>query len=142
MYLAEMMADYALDLAFEDLPEAVVAAALRAVADTLACAVGAVGEEGPELLRDFAVARSSMFESSLIGSDEQINMPLAALVNCSLARDLDANDLYAGTPGRDTGHFSDAIPALLGVAEAICASGQDLLKAVVIAYELQAVLAE
>ncbi|HEX7102259.1 MAG TPA: MmgE/PrpD family protein [Nitrolancea sp.] len=142
MYLAEMMANYALDLAFEDLPEAVVDAALRATADTLACAVGAIGEEGPELLRDFAVARASMLESSLIGSGEQINMPLAALVNCSLARDLDANDLYAGTPGRDTGHFSDAIPALLAVAEAIGASGRDFITSVVIAYELQAVLAE
>jgi 2-methylcitrate dehydratase len=142
MYLAEMMANYALDLAYDDLPEPVIAAALRAIADTLACAVGAVGEEGPELLRDFAVARASLLESSLIGSDEQINMSLAALVNCSLARDLDANDLYAGTPGRDTGHFSDAIPALLGVTEAIGASGRDFITAVVIAYELQAVLAE
>ena len=142
MYLAEMMADFALDLAYEDLPEPVVDAAVRAVADTLACAVGAVGEEGSELLRDFAVARASLLESSLIGSDEQINMSLAALVNCSLARDLDANDLYAGTPGRDTGHFSDAIPALLGVAEAIGANGQDFITSVVIAYELQAVLAE
>jgi 2-methylcitrate dehydratase len=142
MYLAEMMADYALDLAYEDLPEPVVEAAVRAIADTLACAVGAVDEDGPELLRDFAVARASMLESSLIGSDEQINMSLAALVNCSLARDLDANDLYAGPPGRDTGHFSDAIPALLGVAEAVGASGRDFITSVVIAYELQAVLAE
>jgi 2-methylcitrate dehydratase len=142
MYLAEMMAAYALDLVYEDLPEPVVEAAVRAIADTLACAVGAVGEEGPELLRDFAVARASMLESSLIGSDEQINMSLAALVNCSLARDLDANDLYAGPPGRDTGHFSDAIPALLGVAEAVGAGGRDFITSVVIAYELQAVLAE
>ncbi|HEX3723611.1 MAG TPA: MmgE/PrpD family protein, partial [Nitrolancea sp.] len=142
MYFAETIADYALGLRFEDLPDHVVAMALTVVADTLACAVGAVGEEGPELLRDFALARNAQLESTLIGGSEGVDMALAALVNCSLARDLDANDLYAGTPGRDTGHFSDAIPALLAVSEAMGASGREFITSVVIAYEVQAVLAE
>jgi 2-methylcitrate dehydratase len=142
MYFAEMIADYALGLQFEDLPEPVVTLALAAIADTLACAIGALDEPGPEMLRDFALAYSIQDESTLIGGGERTDIARSALVNCSLARDLDANDLYAGTPGRDTGHFSDAIPAVLAAAEAIGASGREFITAVVIAYEVQAVLAE
>src|SRR5690606_9007180 len=75
-------------------------------------------------------------------SGERVDASLATLVNSALARDLDANDLYAGPPGRDTGHFSDAIPAILAVAERAGASGREFLTAVVIAYEVQAALAE
>ncbi len=142
MYLAEIIADFALELSFDDLPEGVVSTALTAVADTLACAVGAIDEPGPAILRRFALDRRAGSEATLLGSDERVDASLAALVNCAAARDLDANDLYAGTPGRDTGHFSDAIPALLAVAEATGASGRDFITAVVIAYEVQGALAE
>jgi len=64
------------------------------------------------------------------------------MVGCTLVRDLDANDLYAGIPGRDTGHFSDAIPAVLADAEAVGANGRELLTAIVAVYELQAALAD
>jgi len=142
MYFAEMIADYALGLRFEDLPQPVVAMALTAIADTLACAVGAVGEEGPEMLRGYARAHAARAESTLIGGSERVDLSLASLVNCSLARDIDANDIYFGTPGRDGGHFSDAIPALLAAAEATGSSGREFITSVVIAYEVQAVLAE
>jgi 2-methylcitrate dehydratase len=67
---------------------------------------------------------------------------MAGLVNATAVRDLDANDIYATAPGRDTGHFSDAIPAILAIAESNHNSGRDLILAVVIAYEVQAALAE
>ncbi|HET7037939.1 MAG TPA: MmgE/PrpD family protein [Thermomicrobiaceae bacterium] len=142
MYDAEMMAEYALGLRFEELPAEVVTAAIVAVADTLACAVGAVDEPGPAILRDYALGQGGRPAATLLGGKERVPAPLAALVNGALARDLDANDLYATPPGRDTGHFSDAIPALLAAAEGRGASGRDFLAAVVVAYELQAVLAE
>jgi 2-methylcitrate dehydratase len=94
------------------------------------------------ILRGYALDHAARPEAMLIGSDRRVDAPLAALVNCTLARDLDANDLYASPPGRDTGHFSDAIPAILAAAEQSGASGPDFLTAVVVAYELQAALAE
>lgn len=142
MFHAERMADFALGLRFDDLPDAVVLAAVRAVADTLACAVGAIGEPGPAILRRYAIERGGRPEATLLGGEERVDLPLAALVNGALARDLDANDLYAAPPGRDTGHFSDAIPAVLAAAEAAGASGRELLTAVVVAYEIQAALSE
>lgn len=142
MYHAETIAAFATELQFEDLPEAVVGAAIRAVADTLACAVGALDEPGPAILRRYAERRGNRPEATLLGGRERVDLSLAALVNGTLARDLDANDLYAGPPDRDSGHFSDAIPAVLAAAEHAGASGRETLTAVVIAYEVQAVLAE
>lgn len=142
MFHAEAIADFAVGLRFEELPSEVVHAAVIAVADTLACAIGAVGEPGPTILRRYARDHRGREQATLIGSAERVDLPLAALVNGTLARDLDANDLYAGPPGRDSGHFSDAIPAVLAAAEAAGASGQEFLTAVVVAYEVQAALAE
>jgi|GEM_PF-865317 len=140
--LTQTMARFAWDLQFTDLPPAVIQAASTAVADALACGIAAVSLPGPTLLRQYALARGSRPESTLLGSRTRVCAPLAALVNSALVRELDANDLYAGPPGRDTGHFSDAIPALLAIAERTGVSGAEFLTAVVIAYELQAVLAE
>lgn len=139
---SQTIAEFAAELRFEDLPDEVVRAAIIAVADTLGCAVGALGEPGPRILRRYAQEHAGRTEATLLGSVERVDRPLAALVNGALARDLDANDLYAGPPDRDTGHFSDAIPAVLAAAEWAEASGRDFLTAVVIAYELQAVLCE
>ncbi len=142
MYFAERIADFALGITFEELPEPVVTMAMTAIADTLACGIGAIDEPGPAILRGYARRRVARMESTLLGGSERVDATLAALVNCSMVRDLDANDLYAGTPGRDTGHFSDAIPALLAVAEANGNNGCEFITAVVIAYEVQAALAE
>lgn len=140
--LAERMVDFAFQLDAAAMPSAVVAAAVRVVADTLACGVAALDEPGPDILRRYALARARQPEATLLGSRDRVDVPLAALVNTTLVRDLDANDLYAAPPGKDTGHFSDAVPSLLALAEATGASGRDLLVAVVAVYEIQAALAE
>ncbi|HLI51326.1 MAG TPA: MmgE/PrpD family protein, partial [Thermomicrobiaceae bacterium] len=83
-------------------------------------------------------------DATLLGSstpERRVDIGLAALVNGALVRDLDANDIFAGPPGRDTGHFSDAIPAVLAAAERTGASGAEFLTAIVVAYEVQAALA-
>ena len=113
--LAEMMADYALDLAFEDLPEPVVDAGAAAMADTLACAVGAVGEEGPELLRDFAGARRiDCWSRRLSGATSR---SICRWRRWSIAAWRAISMPTISTPGRRAatpGHFSDAIPGAAG----------------------------
>lgn len=142
MYLAERMAEFALGLEFGELPSSVVEAAARIVADTLACGVAALDEPGPAFLRQYALEHTGRPEATLLGGAGRVDLPLAALVNSALVRDLDANDIYAAPLGKDTGHFSDAIPAVLAAAELAGASGREFLTAVVAVYELQAALAE
>ena len=142
MTLASRIAAFATELTWDELSQEAIDAAIRAIADTLACAIGAKDQPAVKLVREYALARSGLQVATLVGADERANPALAALVNATAARDLDANDLYATAPGRDTGHFSDAIPALLAIAEQQRASGRDLILATVIAYEIQAALAE
>lgn len=145
--IAERIADYAADLTYEAIPEDVHAAARRYLADTIACSIAAAAErDAPALDAIVRFARSvgSSPETTLIGYGGRVGLREAALVNCTLARYLDANDIYLGKPGRFAGggHFSDVIPAVLGAAEANAASGRDLLTAVVLAYEVQGALAD
>ena len=136
------MAAFATDLTWDDLSKESIEAAKRAIADTLSCAIGAAELPSVKLLRDYAKTRSGREIATLIGDGAKVDPALAALVNATAARELDANDLYATAPGRDTGHFSDSIPALLAIAEQHKTSGKDLILATVIAYEIQAALAE
>ena len=66
------------------------------------------------------------------------------MANCAMARYLDANDIYIPASGSlsGSGHFSDAIPAILAVAETAGSSGEEFVEAVIVAYEVQARLAE
>lgn len=144
--LGGRIARFAATLDYDAIPEETRVAARRYLADTLACAIAAAAErEAPALDSILRYARSvgSAQEATLIGYGGQLGLREAALVNCTLARYLDANDIYLGLPGRFAGggHFSDAIPAVVGAAEALGSSGQDLLTAVVLAYEVQGALA-
>jgi 2-methylcitrate dehydratase len=142
MTLARRIASFATKLSWDDLSPDAIEAAQRALADTVACAVGAADQPSVRLVREYAMARSGRSIASIVGTDTTVEPALAALVNATAARDLDSNDLYATAPGRDTGHFSDAIPALLAIAEQQRSSGRELILATVIVYEIQTVLAE
>jgi 2-methylcitrate dehydratase len=142
MMLANRIARFTRELSFEDLSQEVVTAATVAIADTLACGIGAVDQPVVRALRDYAMQRSTCPATTLLGAAERVRAPLAALVNGAAVRDLDANDIYAPAPGRETGHFSDALPVLLAVAEQQGASGRDLVVATVAVYEIQAALAD
>jgi 2-methylcitrate dehydratase len=139
---AEAMAGFAAGLRYEDLGETAVCAAKRCIADALGCAIAARGGRAATRLRATVARRSSSREATLLGGGGRADVEGAALVGCTMVRDLDANDLYAGPPDRDTGHFSDALPAVLAQAEASGSDGRELLTAVVAVYELQAALAE
>jgi 2-methylcitrate dehydratase len=142
MTLASRIATFATRLTWEDLSPEAIECAERAIADTVACAIGASNTSAVRITRDYALARSGREIATILGTAERVEPALAALVNATAARDLDSNDMYATAPGRDTGHFSDAIPALLAIAEQQQSSGRELILATVIGYEIQAALAE
>ncbi|HZR98850.1 MAG TPA: MmgE/PrpD family protein [Chloroflexota bacterium] len=143
--LTEDLAAFALGLRLADVPAPQVQRATRLVADGLACALGARGEPLAQRLAAHARRQSAPTAASatLLVGGGRATPALAALANGTALRILDANDLYLPSPGgRDGGHFSDALAALLGAAEIAQASGADLLAAVIAAYELQALVAD
>ena len=135
--VTQQMTDFVFDLEWSDVPPHVERAARRHLADSLACAVGAYREQPVRALRDYATETRSRRASTLLGSSERTSPSMASLVNGTMVRYLDANDIssFGG------GHFSDGIPPLLAVAQDSGLSAGDLVLSVVALYEIQGALA-
>ncbi len=131
--LAEHLATWTAALRYEDLPPEVVHQAKRLMIDTLGCALGGYDSEPVRIARAQAATVTSTQPATILCSGERTSADLAAFANGSMIRYLDFNDGYTG---REAGHPSDSIAALLSAAELGGASGRDLVLATVISYEM------
>ncbi len=124
------IADHAASLAFDRLPREVVHAAKQHLIDTLACALGGSRCDAATIARRIAAGGvPALLPGRIIGARERATAESAAFVNGSSIRYLDFNDTTNG------GHPSDALGAVLAVAESAAADGQRLLSGLVVAYE-------
>ncbi len=142
MTIAQKMAEFVFSLDYDNLPEEVVVAARRHLADSVACALAAYHAEPVGMVRKYALARGGSEESTLIGTDQKTPTDVATLVNGAMVRYLDANDIFALSRGHEAGHFSDVIPAIIALAEKHRRIGKELITCLVAAYELMGALAE
>jgi len=129
--LAERLAAYARDLRYEDFDAATIERVKTLVIDTIGCGMGAWDERPVRACRE--VALSTDGPATIIGTTRRTTTDLAAFANGAAFRYLDFNDTYVG---RFAAHPSDNIAACLAVAEAERASAQELIVAIVIAYEV------
>ncbi|MDW8244022.1 MAG: MmgE/PrpD family protein [Thermogemmata sp.] len=131
--LAQRLARYASQLRYEQLPPDVVHEAKRRLIDSLATAVGALSAPAYAKARRCAERVTSQTPASLIGGGSS-SVEWATFVNGLLIRYLDYNDTYLSL---EPAHPSDNWSAVLAVGEACGASGQEVITAVVLAYEVQ-----
>jgi 2-methylcitrate dehydratase len=131
-YLADRLAAYADGLRFADLDTATIEAAKAHLIDALGCAISALDEEPVRICREVALAAGGR-AATVLGTGDKTTADLAAFANGVAVRYFDLNDFYVG---RSSGHPSDNTTPCLAVAEAEQASGEDLLTAIVLAYEI------
>jgi 2-methylcitrate dehydratase len=131
-YLADRLAAYAEGLQFADLDAATIEAAKAHLIDALGCAISALDEEPVRICREVAVAAGGR-AATVLGTGDKTTVELAAFANGVAVRYFDLNDFYVG---RTSGHPSDNTTPCLAVAEAEHASGEDLVTAIVLAYEI------
>jgi 2-methylcitrate dehydratase len=132
--LEERMVDYAASLAFADLPAEVVHHARRRILDTIGGALAAYTAPPVQIARRVAQPTAGAFGARVWGSLVRTTPDLAAFANGTMLRYLDINDTHRTIDGS---HPSDNIGGLVAIAEAVGASGRDLIEAVVVSYELQ-----
>jgi 2-methylcitrate dehydratase len=133
---SELIAEYALVVSIDDLPADVVEQTKRLVLDSVGCCVGAYASPPSKILRDVYGDRTATENGgTIIGTDATVLVEYAALINGAMVRYLDYNDCYIS--GSSVCHPSDHIPALLAVGESENASGEELVEAIVVAYEIQ-----
>lgn len=136
------IADYALDLSADDLSEAAIEATKRLTLDSVGCCLGAYTSPPSKHLRalygsigDRTETRGDGEAATVFGAGTTTRPEYAALINATMVRYLDYNDAFV-SEGRAC-HPSDHIPALISVAEAEGATGEELLEAIVVAYEVE-----
>ena len=134
MGLAERFSHYAASLQYADLtPEAVHEVKSRLL-DSLGCAMGAFASQPPTIARRVACAATGTLPATVIGTTHRSTPELAAFSNGVHFRYLDYNDTYLSL---EPAHPSDNLAAVLAAAEPMGSSGQEIITAAVLAYEIQ-----
>ena len=134
MFLAETIAEFAVQLRFEDLDTKTVHEVCRRLLDSLACACGAYHAGAAQVARRVANRVRGVPGSRFLGGAEASSPELAAFVNGVLFRYLDYNDTYLS---KEPAHPSDNFAAVLAAADYAGKSGRDVITAAVLAYEIQ-----
>ena len=125
MRLARELANRIVALKYENLPEAARYGSRVAVLDTLGVTLAGSREEAPQIVED-VIGQSSQGPCLILGSHRRASALDAALINGTSAHVLDFDNTAANLGG----HISAImVPALIAAAEAIGASGRDLLTA-------------
>jgi 2-methylcitrate dehydratase len=133
--VAALLAAYTADVS--GTLDARTARAARAVlTDSLAVAMGALTHPAAQAARRHAYRFPATGGCVIWGSPRRGTPEIAALVNGVLLRCYDYNDFLVGR--RNSGHPSDIIAGVIAAAEWAEVSGQKLLSAIAIGYEVVA----
>jgi 2-methylcitrate dehydratase len=127
------LVDFALSSQFGDLPADIVHECKRRFVDTFACAMGAYHQPLSRMAREVAGRCSGNPGASVWGCHWSTTPEAAAFANGVMLRFLDLSDTYVV---KSNGHPSDAIAAIVAVAEAVHADGKAAINATAIAYEV------
>lgn len=115
-----------------DIPADVVSKAKLHVLDTLGCAFGGFRNGAKTAVEAAETSLGGPAEATVIGEGRKVSALTALLINGSMVRYLDANDITVG------GHDSEIIPGAIAVGERQGSSGADVLTSVIAGYELAA----
>ncbi len=137
MSATERMARFIAEARLEDMPEAVIAAAKTAILDIVGVTAAAVGEPVAAHIIRYVRAAGGPPDATVVGGGLKTSTSLAALANGTLGHALDFDD----SNWLLNGHASVvALPAVLAEAEALGASGRELVEAFVIGFEISSKL--
>ena len=132
--ISRTIAQFALNLRYEDLPAEVIHEVKRFLYDSIGCAYGGYHTNDVNWLKEIYDTMGGTEEATLIGFGKKMPAVNATLINSLMIRALDFNDIYWKD---DPSHPSDIIPAALSVGELVGASMKDVIVAIVLAYEFE-----
>jgi 2-methylcitrate dehydratase PrpD len=133
----EKVARFVAETSIENIPNDVLAAAQTAILDCLGVALAGSKEESTRICAEQARMEQARGAATVWGQGFKSSATLAALTNGTAAHALDFDhSVYLGQP------TSAVIPAVLPLAEALGASGRDLLEAYVAGFEATAKIAK
>ena len=128
--ISERLAEFIDDLRYEDIPKDIRELAKLRFLDALSCAIS--GRDLPHCRVALQIAKRTSGDSTLIGHKEKAAMFDAIMANSVMIHSIVQDDILSGLvhPG------STVVSTALGVGEQESASGEEVLTAAVIGYEL------
>jgi 2-methylcitrate dehydratase len=133
----EAIAEFVQRASYDSIPIDATRALKARLLDSLGCALGALDAEPIAAVRRYA--ESAGGPCTLIGAGRG-RAETAALYNGALVRYLDFMDIYMAP--KQSGHPSDNVAPVLAAAEQVGATGQELLVALAVAYQIETRLLE
>ncbi len=132
MTVTQDLAAYIVNTNFEDLPKPVVEKAKIAIIDSIGCAFAGSQSAIGRPIVDMAIELGGTFESTILGTQSKSTSQNAAWANAESANALDYDDAfpYSGHPG------SPIIQTALAFGESLGSSGQKVLTAIILGYEI------
>ncbi len=128
------LATWAAGVRYEDIPRPVVERAVRVLADDLAAVIGARGEPEVRAFHERTLARANFEEATIFcGGRPRTDRLSAAVANAVAADWLELDEGYRPTPCH-AGLY--VVPSLLAECEAGDVALRDMLRALIVAYEI------
>ncbi len=137
--ISRQIAEFAVGLRYDQLPKDVVHEVKRYLYDSVGCALGGSRTKDVGIIRDIYTDLGGKAEATTLIFGDKMPAVNATLVNSLMIRALDFNDIYWK---EDPSHPSDIIPAALSVGEMMDSSMEDVIVAIVLAYEFEQRLCE
>ena len=137
--LSRKLAEYGLGLSFKELPPEVIKQVKLLALDTVGCAIGGYSSPASTIVLSTLPELGGPPESTVIGNGLKTSCLNASLANGVMVRFLDYNDVYAAPgPILSGGHPSEVMPSIFAVGERQHSTGEQVIEAIVAAYELSA----
>lgn len=130
--VSERLSRWAMNLSCEQIPESVQHSAARHLLDGVGLAIAAHRFNAARAACSVARSLSSPSGVRMLGSDDLLAVPAAALANGVLVHALDFDDTHSKGLVHAT---AVTLPAAFAVGQSVNARGQDVLAAAVIGYE-------
>ena len=133
--VSQQFAEFAVATEYGKLPNDVVAMTRLCFLDWLGSAIAGSGKRPTDILAALAKELGGNPEATVIpgGFRARTNAPLAALVNGAASHVVEMDDLHMASVFHPA---APIIPAVLAVAEREGSSGEDLIAAIVVGYEV------
>jgi 2-methylcitrate dehydratase PrpD len=134
MTAAQTLADFAVKLQFEQIPQAVAERAKDCIIDIVAvCAFGSTVPSSKPVLA-YAERYGKGGRSTVLGTSLKVHAPMAALANGVFAHSFEMDNLVSPSVGVHPG--ASLLPSALAVAEEMEVSGREFITAFVSGFEV------
>ncbi|CCV11237.1 MmgE/PrpD family protein [Mesorhizobium sp. STM 4661] len=145
MSVARDLAEVALAVDFNKLPDDIARHSKHLLIDAFACIVGGFNSPTGRICRGFAHEMQGPAQATILGENTRVPLRGAILANQGMMRFLDYNDtvaisLVAGDVAG--GHPSGSLPTAIAVSELVGASGKAFLEALVAGYQVYGCMLE